>query len=273
MKVNKKKVLIVGFGILFLLVVFFGVYLVIVYVMLVLIRDVSYIIVYFEGGLLRYYVFFLDEIVYQNGILLKYYFLGIIDVIRGEYRYLMLFGVLGSYKIEMYLNYYVLVNRKLVYLFNRMIEIVLGNFVGLFLVLVKFNMILFGEEFKKIWEGIDLYRVENEVYLIVIVSINGCELFIQKIQLKKDILGMLSFDGVIKDYQKVERNVSIIENSVGFVGMSVKDFIVRKVFFVMVLFFVVLLFGFVYLKREKKFKDEFVLLRKYVVEGKFFEGI
>lgn len=55
--------------------------------------------------------------------------------------------------------------------------------------------------------------------------------------------------------------------------MSVKDFIVRKVFFVMVLFFVVLLFGFVYLKREKKFKDEFVLLRKYVVEGKFFEGI
>lgn len=60
MKVNKKKVLIVGFGILFLLVVFFGVYLVIVYVMLVLIRDVSYIIVYFEGGLLRYYVFFFE---------------------------------------------------------------------------------------------------------------------------------------------------------------------------------------------------------------------
>ncbi|BAD85890.1 hypothetical protein, conserved [Thermococcus kodakarensis KOD1] len=272
MKVNKKKALIAGLGISLSLAVLFGVYSVIAYATPVSTRDVSYTTAYSEGGSLRHYALFSNETVYQNGTSLKYYPSGITDVIRGEYRYSTSPGASGSYKIEMHSNYYVSVNRKPVYLLNRTTEIASGNFAGSFSVPVKFNMTSLGEELKKIREGTDLHRAENEVYLTVTVSINGREPFTQKIQLKKDTSGMLSLDGATKDYQKVERNVSITENSVGFVGTSVKDSTARKVFPAMALLFAVPPLGFVYSKREKKPKDELASLRKYVVEGKSPEG-
>ncbi|WP_367883429.1 hypothetical protein [Thermococcus peptonophilus] len=173
----------------------------------------------------------------------------------------------------MHSNYYVSVNRKPVYLLNRTTEIASGNFDGSFSVPVEFNMTsLGGEELKTIREGTDLYRAENEVYLTVTVIIDGREPFTQKIQVKKDTSGMLSLEGANKDYQKVERNVRVTENSVGFLGTSVKGSTARKVFPAMALLFAAPPLGFVYSKREKKPKDELAPLRKYIVEGKSPEG-
>jgi hypothetical protein len=272
MKVNKKKALIAGLGISLSLAVLFGVYSAIAYATPASARDVSYTTAYSEEGSLRHYGLFSNETVYQNGTSLKYYPSGITDEIVGEYRYSTSPGASGSYRIEMHSDYYVSVNRKPVYLLNRTKELASGTFESSFSAPVEFNMTSLGKELNKIRDGTGLHRAENEVYLMVTVSVDGREPFTQKIQLKKDTSGMLSFDGAEKDYQKIERKVSITENSVGFLGTGVNDSTARKVFPAMVLIFAAPPLGFAYSKREKKPKNELAPLRKYIVEGKSPEG-
>ncbi|MBP1911732.1 DUF5305 family protein [Thermococcus stetteri] len=272
MKVNKKKALIAGLGISLSLAVLFGIYSAVAYATPISTRDVSYTTAYSEEGSLKHYGLFSNETVYQNGTSLEYYPSGITGAIIGEYGYSTSPEASGSYKIEIHSNYYVSVNRKSVYLLNRTAEIASGTFDGSFSVPVEFNMTSLGEELRTIREGTDLHRAENEVYLTVTVGIDGREPFTQKIQLKKDTSGMLSLDGASKEYQKVERNVSITENSVGFLGTNVRDSTARKVFPAMALLFAIPPLGFGYSKREKRPKDELASLRKYVVEGKSPEG-
>jgi len=227
----------------------------------------SYTTLYREEGKLNHVGYFSNETVYRNGTHLEYYPEKITKLLAGNYTYRTTAGA-GHYTITLHEDYYVTSGKVRISLANETRVIGKGTFRDSFSVPVMINLTAIDRELGRIKEGTGLYRAQVDVYLTVDVK-TGASTFTQRIDLKRDVSGVLHFSGVDKEYKKVVRTVNTTSNSVAFLGSDVGVSTARTVFPAMALLFAIPPAGFMYAKREErpKKKDEMKGLRKYIVEG------
>lgn len=227
----------------------------------------TYTTLYREEGKLEHVGYFSNESVYRNRTHLEYYPEKITQVIDGNYSYRTTTGG-GHYVVTIHRDYYVTSGKVRVSLLNETETIEEGNFKDSFSIPVRIDLSVIDAELERIKDGTGLYRAQVDVYVVVDVKSNAGQ-FTQRIDLKRDVTGMLYLSGVTKEYKKVTRSVNTTINHVSFFGSDVGVSTARTVFPAMALLFAIPPVGFMYAKREKepRKKDELKGLRKYIVEG------
>ncbi len=226
----------------------------------------TYTTLYREEGKLEHFGRFSNETVYSNGTHLEYYPEKITQVIGGNYSYRT--KGRGHYKLTLHRDYYVTSGKVRVSILNETETIGEGSFKDSFSVPVRVDLSAVAEKLKKIRDGTGLYRAQVDVYIIADVKSNDHR-FTQRIDLKRDVGGMLYLSGTTKEYKKVVRSVNTTLNNVSFFGSAVDVPTARTVFPAMALLFAIPPMGFVYAKRggKPRRRDELKGVRKYIVEG------
>ncbi|WP_297509142.1 hypothetical protein [Thermococcus sp.] len=248
--------------------IIFGAYSLVAYSKAPSTTSVSYETVYVEKGSITHSGLFSNETVYKNGSSLDHYPERITRFINVTYSYETEPSAEGSYRAVLRTDYYVVSNKKRVYIKNVSRETWSGGFSGSFSIPVPLNVSRFDSDLKKIRDGTGLFRASGETYLLVRVKIEGRKPFVQRIGVSRDTSGMLSLFGGDKDYKEVRRHSKTTEKRMNFLWSRVSVSTGRKAFPALSAFFAIPPLGFIYSRRGKKLEDELKGLRKFVVEGR-----
>ncbi|NJE00529.1 DUF5305 family protein [Thermococcus sp. JdF3] len=266
-KIERGKVILGAIAVSLMLAGVFGVYSVMAYSTDPTTTEATYETLYSEKGWLSHLGFFTNETVYQDGTSLEYYPAEITSAIAGRYTYAVMPEKKGIYSVTMSREYYVTSGKNRINLLNTTETLEKGSFTGRFSVPVLINMSRIEEDLMVVREGTGLHRAQVDVYLTVRVENDDGTKFTQKIQVVRDVSGLIKLDGVEKENKKVVRYVNTTTNTVNFAGREVPVSSARSTFPLMAALFLIPPIGFAYTKWERK-PDELKNLRKFIVEGK-----
>jgi len=267
LSVDKVKAIKITLAVFIGMSVLFGAYSAVAYSTDPTTTKVTYKTLYLERGELSHVGFFSNETVYKNGTSLGYYPEKITRLIKGNYNYSITPETEGNYRAVLRVDYYVVSNKKKIYIMNTTEATRNGEFKGSFSIPVTFNVSKMEENLKKVREGTGLFRANANTYLLVEVQMAGRAPFTHKIELARDTSGMLKLTEPTKSYKKVERYTNTTVNSLNFAGKDVLVSTGRTAFPILALLFMMPALGFAYTHRERKPKDELKGLRKFIVEG------